>query len=77
MDRQGYFDDLIPPGNGRFQGRAIPPGFVMGDRQLPPLPEGYRLLTDAEVGIEEVGIEKKFTLDDTCRCGWPSRFTAA
>jgi hypothetical protein len=28
MDR---FGDLIPPGNYRFQGRAIPPGFVMGE----------------------------------------------
>jgi hypothetical protein len=43
MDR---FGDLIPPGNYRFQGRAIPPGFVMGERdaqQLPPLPPGFVL----------------------------------
>jgi hypothetical protein len=35
-----------PPGNYRFQGRAIPPGFVMGERdaqQLPPLPPGFVL----------------------------------
>jgi hypothetical protein len=85
MDR---FGDLIPPGNYRFQGRAIPPGFVMGEpdaqqlpplppgsclmvrckahQGLPPLPPGYRLLTDAEVGIED-GPEKKFTIASMLR----------
>jgi hypothetical protein len=32
MDRQGYFDDLIPPGNGRFQGRAILPSRLLPAR---------------------------------------------